>query len=99
MHCIWVNRDPDFVRRYAIHVEGQLDPSWADALGNLNLAWDDDHNTVLTGELLDQSALHAVLARLLDLGLSLVSVARLESADPAPELVRPQWRARRAAPG
>jgi hypothetical protein len=72
-----INGHPAYVRRYAIHVEGQLDPSWADAFGDLHMAWDDHNNTVLTGELLDQSALHAVLARLLDLGLPLVRVALL----------------------
>jgi hypothetical protein len=87
MHFTRVNRDPDDVRRYAIHVAGQLDSSWADALGNLSLAWDDDNNTVLTGELLDQSALHGVLARLLDLGLPLIGVALLESPAAASEIV------------
>ncbi len=62
--------------RYRICVRGQLDPSWADTLGGLTLAWDDDDNTVLIGDLLDQSALHGVLTRLFDLGSLLLSVTK-----------------------
>jgi hypothetical protein len=74
-----VNTHAVVVRRYSIHVEGQLDPSWADAFGDLHMAWDDQNNTVLTGDLLDQSALHAVMAKLLDLGVPLVRVALLDT--------------------
>jgi hypothetical protein len=47
-------------------------------LGDIQLAWDEDGNTALTGESIDQAALHGLLARLRDLGLTLLSVARLE---------------------
>ena len=62
--------------RYRILIRGQLDPSWAEALGGLELAWDTEHNTMLTGNLLDQSALPGVLNRLLDLGSLLLSVTK-----------------------
>ena len=62
--------------RYRILIRGQLDPSWADALGGLELAWDTEHNTVLTGTLLDQAALRGVLNRLLDLGSLLLCVTK-----------------------
>jgi hypothetical protein len=73
---------------YRICVTGQLDQSWAETLGGLQLAWDEAGNTVLTAELMDQSALFGVLARLFDLGLLLVSVARLDDA-PLPEHLNP----------
>jgi hypothetical protein len=62
--------------RYRIRVRGQLDPSWADTLGGLELTWDDHDNTVLIGDLLDQAALRGVLTRLFDLGSLLLSVTK-----------------------
>jgi hypothetical protein len=60
--------------RYRIRVKGQLDPSWGEALGGLEVVWDEEDNTVLVGELSDQSALRGVLTRLFDLGSLLLSV-------------------------
>ena len=62
--------------RYQIRVSGQLDPSWAETLGGHELVWDDEDNTVLTCEVVDQSALHGLLARLFDLGSLLLSVTK-----------------------
>ncbi len=47
-----------------------------------------DGTTVLHGAVVDQSALHGVLARVRDIGLPLISVARVEP-DPAPHTTPP----------
>jgi hypothetical protein len=63
---------------YEIRVEGVLDNRWATWFDNLAVAGEGDH-TVISGPLVDQSALHGVLARVRDLGMSLISVQRLGS--------------------
>ena len=65
---------------YVFRVGGHLDPHWAVILG-LALAHDPDGTTTLTGAVADQAALHGTLARLRDLGVTLISVA---ATDPRP---------------
>ena len=62
---------------YVIRVSGHLDPHWAAALG-LALAHDPDGTTTLTGAVTDQAELHGTLARIRDLGVTLISVAATE---------------------
>ena len=62
---------------YQIRVEGCLDCRWEDWFGGLTITQDGD-DTLLTGPVADQAALHSVLRRVRDLGLALVSVSRLE---------------------
>ncbi len=57
-----------------IRVKGRLDPHWSDWFAGLSLAHSAQDETVLTGIVPDQAALYGLLARLRDLGLSLVSV-------------------------
>ncbi len=62
--------------RYEIRVDGVLDDRWADWFGGLQ-ASGEATQTVITGPLADQAALHGVLAKIRDLGLCLISVRRL----------------------
>lgn len=64
-------------QRYAIRLQGHLDPRWADRLGGLAFALESDGTTTLTGSLADQAALHGLLARVRDLGVAIVSIQRL----------------------
>ncbi len=61
-------------RRYAIRLQGRLDSSWAEWLGGMSLTHARDGTTVLAGPVADQAALHGLLQRLRDLGVTLVSV-------------------------
>lgn len=63
--------------RYEIRVDGVLDDQWADWFGGLQQETIDGQ-TVITGVLPDQPALHGVLRRIRDLGLCLISVHRLD---------------------
>lgn len=71
---------------YEIRVEGHLDERWSDWVGGMAFHRDADGSTLLRGELADQSALHGVLARLRDLGLPLLSVARVVGRCPGREV-------------
>ena len=57
-----------------IKVRGQIDRNWADWFGGLTITHTENGETVLTGSVRDQAALHGLLSRLADLGLPLVSV-------------------------
>lgn len=63
---------------YEIRVEGHLDPCWSDWLEGLTIACLENGETLLTGSLPDQAALHGVLAKIRDLNLVLVSFTRKE---------------------
>lgn len=62
---------------YEIRVEGHLGDSWSPLLGGMTIRHKDSGETVLTGPLPDEPALHGVLAKIRDLGLPLVAVKRV----------------------
>lgn len=66
-------------RHYEIRVGARLDERWSEWLGGLTAASVGDEETVLSGELVDQAALHGVLAWIRDHNLTLLSVQLVES--------------------
>lgn len=66
--------------RYEIRVDGVLDRSWSAWFEGLEVDIEGTQ-TVLSGVLADQPALHGLLAKIRDLGLYLISVRRLDSGD------------------
>lgn len=76
--------DPDQheAGRYEIRLKGHLDGRWAAWFDGLSLSRASDGTTILRGPIPDQAALHGLLQRVRDTGLSLVSVIRIEP-DPA----------------
>jgi hypothetical protein len=62
---------------YEIRFKGHLDCYRARMFEGLEMVQEPGGDTVLTGPLLDQAALHGVLIRIRDLGLPLLSVKRL----------------------
>jgi hypothetical protein len=61
---------------HQIRVKGVLDEEWSDWFDGLTVTWQDDE-TLLTGPVRDQAALHGLLAKVRDLGLPLLSVKRV----------------------
>ncbi len=76
--------------RYQIRVEGVLDSRWATWFGGLQVERDDTQ-TVISGPLVDQPALHGLLTKIRDLGLCLISVRRLDPDEPETGKVRRLW--------
>ena len=62
---------------YAIKVKGHLDQSWSGWLGDLTIEPQAHGETLLTGPVRDQAALHGLLNKIRDLGLLLLSVERI----------------------
>ncbi len=63
---------------YQIRVKGNLEPKWSDWFDGFTITVPAQGETLLTGFVADQSALHGVLAKLRDLGLPILLVERLE---------------------
>ena len=59
---------------FQIRIKGHLGPQWADWFGGLSIMLEDNGETVLTGPVGDQAALHGMLKKVRDLGMPLVSV-------------------------
>ncbi len=66
---------------YEICIKGQLDPRWAERFDGMNLTHTRDGTTLLTGPVVDQAALHSVLRKVRDLGLTLVSVIQVAARE------------------
>ena len=62
--------------RYAIRIKGFLDPHW-DWLTGLTVTHVESGETILSGPIVDQAALHGLLARIRDLNLTLLSVEQV----------------------
>jgi hypothetical protein len=63
--------------RYRIRIRGHLDPIWSTWFDGLTVVHADDGATELAARLVDQAALFGLLARLRDLGATLLLVERL----------------------
>ena len=75
--------------RYEIRLTGHLDARWTAWFDGLTVSHDADGTTVISGPIVDQAALHGVLQRVRDLGLSLVSVIRIEGDQTKPPASTP----------
>jgi hypothetical protein len=67
--------------RYNIHIKETVDPSWAAWFDGLSITTLPDNGSILSGSIIDQAALHGVLNKIRDLGLTLLAVYRVEEGD------------------
>ncbi|MCJ7534913.1 MAG: hypothetical protein WA997_01175 [Anaerolineales bacterium] len=63
---------------YQIRIKGHLDPRWTEWFGGLTITLEDNGDTLLTGSVVDQAALHGLLKKVRDLGMPLLSVNRIQ---------------------
>lgn len=63
---------------YQIRIKGHLGRQWTDWFGGLTITLEDNGDTLLTGPVVDQAALHGLLRKVRDLGMPLLSVSRVE---------------------
>jgi hypothetical protein len=62
---------------YQIRVKGHLGPRWADWFGGMTITLEEG-DTLLTGPVVDQAALHGLLRKVRDLGMPLISAVRVK---------------------
>lgn len=83
-----MGEDPGLRRgpiRYELRLQGHLDQHWSSWFTGLTLTHNQDGTTSLCGTLADQAELHGLLAKVRDLGATLLSVTSVTSAASRPE--------------
>ena len=71
--------EPPHTTAYQICIEGHLGQQWADWFEGMSITPEASGNTLLTGTLPDQAALHGLLKKVRDLGMTLVSINRIDA--------------------
>ena len=72
---------PDQPTTYQVRIKGHLGPEWTDWFGGLAITLENNGDTLLTGLVVDQAALHGLLRRVRDLGMPLVSVSPMKGGE------------------
>jgi hypothetical protein len=67
---------------YQIRIQGHLGREWTDWFAGLTITQEDNGDTLLTGPVVDQAALHGLLRNVRDLGAPLLSVNRVTPGQP-----------------
>jgi len=70
--------DPGQPTVYQIRLKGHLGSQWTDWFEGLIITLEENGDTLLTGPVVDQAALHGLLKKVRDLGMPLVSVSPVE---------------------
>ena len=65
---------PPSITAYSIKVGGHLDARWKEWFDGLTMTLTEDGNTIVSGPVQDQAALHGILNKIRNLGLTLISV-------------------------
>ena len=63
---------------YEIQLQEYLDNRWSNRFEEFTLSYEEDGTTLLTGPVPDQAALHGLLIKVRDLGLTLLALARVK---------------------
>lgn len=77
---------------YQFRVAGYLDDHWSAWFDNVVIARHDDGTSTLTGPVADQAQLHGILAKLRDIGATLLSLHMLSGNGLHPTTSRPPRR-------
>lgn len=63
---------------YEIRLKGHLDHRWTDRFEGMMFTHESDGTTILSGPVVDQAALHGLLRKVRDLGLTLISIIQVD---------------------
>lgn len=74
--------DPGQPMIYEIRIKGHLRLEWAEWFGGQTITLTDGGDTLITGPVVDQAALHGLLRQVRDLGMPLLSVIRVQTGQP-----------------
>lgn len=74
--------DTDQPTNYQIRIKGHLSRQWVEWFAGFTITLAEDGNTLLTGLVHDQAALHGLLKKVRDLGMPLLAVNLLEPGSP-----------------
>jgi hypothetical protein len=66
---------------YELRLKGHLDDRWVEWFEGLTITLEENSNTLLSGHVADQAALHGLLKKVRDLGITLVSVNQVQSQE------------------
>ena len=70
--------DPSQPIMYQIRIKGHLDRRWRDWFEGMSISLENNGDTLITGPVADQSALHGLVKKVRDLGLPLISANRID---------------------
>ncbi len=76
--------DADQPAVYQIRIKGHLGFQWTDWFEGLTITLEEDGDTLLTGPVIDQAALHGLLKKVRDLGMPLISVIQVKFNETQP---------------
>ena len=71
--------EPSHIQVYQIRIKGHLGADWTDWFDGLDIMLQDNGETLLSGPVIDQAALHGLLRKVRDLGMVLISVICIQS--------------------
>lgn len=71
--------DPSQLKVYQIRLQGHLGHQWTAWFEGMTITLEDNGDTLLTGPVADQAALHGLLKKVRDLGMTLISVICVEA--------------------
>ncbi len=83
-----INDPTSNAQNYEIRLKGHLDTRWGNRFEGMTIMLEDNGNTLLTGPVNDQSALHGLLKKIRDLGIPLISVNRVETNETHPNRLK-----------
>ena len=73
------NHQTNEAMNYQIRLQGHLGLQWTAWFEGMTITLEDNGDTLITGPVADQSALHGLLKKVRDLGMPLLSVTSVES--------------------
>jgi hypothetical protein len=77
-----MDKPPPNVELYEIRLKGHLDAQWVTWFDSLTITLEENGDTLLSGPVADQAALHGLFKKIRDLGVTLISVNRAKADHP-----------------